>query len=382
MFFVSAKFKFRGGQTVFALQILPCNLVSIRRLEHLFKSLQGLKTARKILGFMNRLMAKRRLGKALEVSAIGYGAMVLEGYYGAVEEASALATLRHALDTGVNFLDTADAYGNGHNEELVGRAIQGRRADCMLATKFGIVFEPGVTGTELPTGFGFSLRINGRPDYVRQCLDKSLRRLQTETIDLWYLHYPDPATPIEATVAAMAEAVQAGKVRHLGLSNVTADQVRRASRIHPIAAVQYEYSLWRREVETSVLPVLRELNIGLVPWSPLGSGFLTGTVAQLSGDDFRNHNPKFAGDNLQANTDRFAPLKSLAQELGITPAQLALAWLLHQGDDVVPIPGSRKPERVTENAGAASVKLSADVLQRIKQMAPAGAAKGGTLLND
>jgi aryl-alcohol dehydrogenase-like predicted oxidoreductase len=327
------------------------------------------------------MIPERSLGKqGLKVSAVGYGAMVAEGWYGAVEEAAAVDTIRHALDIGVNLIDTADAYGNGHNETLVGKAIKGRRQDAIVATKFSIVFEPGVKGTEWPTNFGFSLFINGRPDYVRKCLDNSLRRLGIETIDLWYLHWPDRAMPIEDTVGAMAEGVKAGKVRYLGLSNVTADETRRASRIHPIAAVQYEYSLWRRELEASLLPALRELGIGLVPWAPLGSGFLGGKVGELSKDDWRNKNPRYTGDNLKANTDRFAPLASLAKELGITPAQLALAWLLHQGGDVVPIPGSRKKERVSENAAAGSVKFSAAVLKRIEQIAPVGVAKGETLI--
>jgi len=328
------------------------------------------------------MIPQRSLGKeALKVGAIGYGAMVLEGWYGAVDEAAAVNTIRHALDTGVNFIDTADAYGNGHNEELVGRAIKGRRQDCVIATKFGIVFEPGIPGTEWPTNFGFSLFINGKPDYVRKCLDNSLRRLGVETIDLWYLHWPDRSLPIEETVSAMAEGVKAGKVRHLGLSNVTADETRRANLVHPITAVQYEYSLWRRELESSLLPVLRELGIGLVPWAPLGSGFLSGKVPELSKDDWRNKNPRYVGDNLKANQDRFAPFMSLAKELGLTPAQLALAWLLHQGENVVPIPGSRRKERVSENAAAASVKLSADVLRRMEQILPAGSAAGASLID-
>jgi aryl-alcohol dehydrogenase-like predicted oxidoreductase len=327
------------------------------------------------------MIPQRSLGKqGLKVGAIGYGAMVLEGWYGAIDEAAAVDAIRHALDIGVNFIDTADAYGNGHNEKLLGRAIKVRRKDCIVATKFGIVFESGVKGTEWPTNFGFSLYINGKPDYVRKCLDNSLRRLGVETIDLWYLHWPDRAMPIEETVGAMAEGVKAGKVRYLGLSNVTADEARRAHKIHPISAVQYEYSLWRRELETSLLPALRELGIGLVPWAPLGSGFLSGKVSELSKDDWRNKNPRYVGDNLKANKQRFAPLLSLAKELGITPAQLALAWLLHQGDNVVPIPGSRNPERVSENAAAASVRLSADVLKRVDQIAPAGSAAGKTLM--
>ena len=327
------------------------------------------------------MIPQRLLGKnGPKVSAVGYGAMVLEGYYGAADETVAVDTIRHALDIGVNFIDTADAYGNGHNETLLARALKDRRDDCVLATKFGIVFAPDQKGTAFSTGWGFSLSLNGTPAYTRRSLDNSLRRLGVETIDLWYLHFPDPATPIEETVAAMAAGVRAGKVRHLGLSNVTPDQVRRANAVHPIAAVQYEYSLWRREPEQELLPALRELGIALVPWSPLGSGFLTGTVNQLAKDDFRNNNPKYSGDNLQANADRFAPLMALAKNLGITPAQLALAWLLHQGPDIVPIPGSRKPERVSENAAAANVRLSPEVLKQINGIAPAGVVRGETLV--
>jgi aryl-alcohol dehydrogenase-like predicted oxidoreductase len=241
----------------------------------------------------------------------------------------------------------------------------------VLATKFGIV-GPTEKGTEFPTGWGFSLRLNGTPEYASRALENSLRRLGVDTIDLWYIHFPDPSTPIEETVAAMAEAVRAGKVRHLGLSNVTPEQVRRAHAVHPIAAVQYEYSLWRREPEQKLLPALRELGIALVPWSPLGSGFLTGTVNQLSKEDFRQNNPKYAGENLKANTDRFAPLMDLARNLSITPAQLALAWLLHQGDDIVPIPGSRKKERVSENASSANVRLSPAVLKQIDELTKSG----------
>ena len=328
------------------------------------------------------MILHRQLGKYdLKTSAVGYGAMVAEGWYGAVDEKTSIDTIRHALDIGVDFIDTADAYGNGHNEELVGRAIKGRRHDAVIATKFGIVFDPAETGTEWKLNFGFSLRINGRPEYVRKCLDNSLRRLGVQTIDLWYLHWPDRSIPIEETVGAMSEAVKAGKVHHLGLSNVTDEETRRAHKIHPIACVQYEYSLWRREVETRLMPTLRELGIGLVPWSPLGNGFLTGTVKELGKDDFRNRDIRLSGENRKANTDRFAPLIALAKELGITPAQLALAWLLHQGPDIVPIPGTRRKERVDENAGAAAVKLSEDVLKRIEEIAPAGAVAGKSLID-
>jgi aryl-alcohol dehydrogenase-like predicted oxidoreductase len=327
------------------------------------------------------MLPKRKLGKEGPlVSAIGYGAMGLEGYYGAAEEQDALATIEHALDTGTFFIDTADAYGNGHNEELIARAVGQRREEAFIATKFGIIFEPDQQGTEVPTGWGFSLNINGRPDYVQRALDRSLQRLGVEHIDLWYAHYPDPETPIEETVGAMSEAVSAGKVRFLGLSNVTADQVRRAHEVHPIAAVQYEYSLWRREAETELLPLLRELGIALVPWSPLGAGFLTGTIDSLASDDFRNNNPRYQGDNFQANKAHFAPLVQVAEELDITPAQLALAWLLHQGEDIVPIPGTRKQNRVTENAAAADIALSSVIIDRISSLAAPGLAKGRTLV--
>jgi aryl-alcohol dehydrogenase-like predicted oxidoreductase len=318
------------------------------------------------------MVPKRKLGSdGPLVSAIGYGAMGLEGYYGSAEENEALATIQHAL---------ADAYGNGHNEELIARAVSQRRADAFIATKFGIVFEPDQQGTEVPTGWGFSLNINGSPGYVRRALNHSLQRLSVEHIDLWYLHYPDPATPIEDTVGTMSEAVSEGKVRFLGLSNVTADQVRRAHSVHPIAAVQYEYSLWRREAEAELLPTLRELEIALVPWSPLGAGFLTGTIEDLASDDFRNNNPRYQGENFQTNKERFAPLMQIAKELDVTPAQLALAWLLHQGEDIIPIPGTRKQSRITENAAAAEIVLGPETIDRISSLAAPGLAKGQPLV--
>ena len=211
-------------------------------------------------------------------------------------------------------------------------------------------------------------------------MDRSLQRLGMDHIDLWYAHYPDPSTPIEDTVGAMSEAVTKGKVRFLGMSNVTADQIRQAHAVHPIAAVQYEYSLWCREAETELLPTLRELGIALVPWSPLGAGFLTGTIESLDSDDFRNNNPRYQGENFDANKDHFAPLLQFAEELDITPAQLALAWLLHQGEDIVPIPGTRKQSRVTENAAAAEIVVSPETIDRISQLAFPGLAEGQTLV--
>jgi aryl-alcohol dehydrogenase-like predicted oxidoreductase len=326
------------------------------------------------------MIEQRTLGAGgPSVGALGYGAMVLEGYYGASDDADAAGTLHRAIDLGM-MVDTADAYGNGHNESLVGRAVADRRERAFVATKFGIAFDPDVPATDLPTGWGFSLRINATPEYAAKALEASLSRLGVEAVDLWYAHYPDPATPIEETVGAMAEAVKAGKARHLGLSNVTAEQVRRGHAVHPIAAVQYEYSLWRREAEAELLPTLRELGIALVAWSPLGAGFLAGTVGAPGEGDFRANNPRFSGDNLRANRDRFAPLAHLAADLGITPAQLALAWLLHQGPDVIPIPGTRRAGRVEENAAAAGVRLDADTLRRLDALAPVGAARGATLL--
>ncbi len=314
------------------------------------------------------------------VGAVGYGAMGLEGYYGAADEENSVDVIRHALDEGCSLIDTADAYGNGHNEQLVGRAVADRRDEAFIATKFGIVFDPEETGTDVPTGWGFSLSINGRPEYVQRALESSLKRLGMPHIDLWYAHYPDPATPIEDTVGAMSEAVGAGKVRSLGLSNVTADQVRRAHKVHPIAAVQYEYSLWRREVEAEMLPTLRELGIALVPWSPLGGGFLTGTIDALGADDFRNNNPRYQGENLAANKQRFEPLIQFAEELEITAAQLSLAWLLHQGEDIIPIPGTRSRDRVTENANAAEIIFDSGTVEYISKLAAPGMALGKTLL--
>jgi aryl-alcohol dehydrogenase-like predicted oxidoreductase len=327
-------------------------------------------------------MQYRKLGKSdLEVSAIGYGAMVLTGLYGAVENSQAEATIRHALDKGINFIDTSDAYGtDGDNEKLVGRAVGDRRKDVVIATKFGIVSDPNIPGTPISTNWSVNMRINGTPQYVRQSVDASLKRLGTDYIDLLYAHFPDPATPIEETVGAMAQAVAVGKVRYLGLSNVNTELVRRAQSVHPIAAVQNEYSLWTRNPETELLPTLREYGISLVPWSPLGSGFLTGQVEKVAEGDFRNNNPRFNAENLNTNRERFAPLEEMANELGVTTAQLALAWILHQSDNIVPIPGTRKPERIDENAAAADIRLTAEQLRRIDELAPAQFAAGKALV--
>ena len=325
-------------------------------------------------------MKKRNLGtEGPAVAAIGYGAMVLEGYYGSSDDAQGVATIGAAMDLGM-MIDTADGYGNGHNEELVGRALADRHGEAFVATKLGVVFDENETGSEFPNNFGFSLTVNGRPEYVSRAIDASLRRLGVETIDLLYLHFPDPAVPIQETVGAMAEAVGAGKVRHLGMSNVTPDQARKAHSTHPIAAVQYEYSLWRREAEAELLPVLRELGISLVAWSPLGAGFLAGAMAKPAEGDFRQNIPRFAGENLVANRDRFAPLLDLANEIGAAPAQLALSWLLHQGLDIIPIPGTRRVTHLRENADASAITLSEDLLAQIDRLAQPGTTAGGTLL--
>jgi aryl-alcohol dehydrogenase-like predicted oxidoreductase len=289
--------------------------------------------------------------------------------YGRPDEAESLATLQRALDLGVTFLDTADVYGPFTNEELVGRAIRGRRDEVFLATKCGLVSD--VVGK--PMG------VDGSPDHIRSACDASLRRLGVKTIDLYYLHRVDPRTPIEESVRAMAGLVEEGKVRFLGLSEVSARTLRRASAVHPITAVQSEYSLWTRDPETGVLPACRELGVGFVPFSPLGRGFLSGTVRTLEGlpaDDFRRRLPRFGGTNLGRNLGLVDHLSSIAREKGCSPAQLALAWLLAQGDDLVPIPGTKRRKYLEENAAAVELSLSSSELARIETAVPKGAVAG------
>jgi aryl-alcohol dehydrogenase-like predicted oxidoreductase len=325
-------------------------------------------------------MEQRKLGQDLEVSALGYGAMVLIGLYGDIDDENAVQALTHALDRGVTMIDTADAYGvDGSNERVVGRAIAGRRDVVAIATKWGIAV-PGPTAHPVDATYANEIWIDARPERARQAAEASLRRLGRDAIDLWYLHFPDPGVAIEETIGAMAELAREGKVRHLGVSNVSAEQLRRAHAVHPITAVQVEWSLWTRDPERELLPLARELGIGIVAWGPLGNGFLAGNVRELGDGDFRHNAPRFQSENLRRNVDRFAPLRALADELAITPAQLGLAWLLQQGEDVVPIPGSRSPGHIDENIEAAQIRLSREVLERIDELVPAGVAAGEPLL--
>ena len=303
------------------------------------------------------------------MSAIGFGAWGLSGPYGEASDSESTSTLHRALDLGINHIDTADSYGDGHNEELVGKGIRGRRDGVVLATKFGMVREPG---RPLVT-------VCGRPEYVRAAIERSLSRLGTDYVDLYYLHRLDPDTPIEVTVGAMAELVEAGLVRHLGLSEVSAETIRRAATVHPIAAVQSEFSLWTREPEETVLPALRELGISLVAFSPLGRGFLAAglsATASFAAGDYRRGLPRFAAQNLDQNQRLADRLRELADARDVEPAQLALAWLLHQGDDVLPIPGTRRTEHLDANAAAAGVTLTRAELSAIEEIFGCGAVAG------
>ena len=316
-------------------------------------------------------MQFRKLGNGgLVVSALGLGCMGMSGVYGAADEASAISTIHQAIDLGVNFLDTADAYGAGHNETLISKAIGDRRDKVIIATKFGL--------SDISTG-GYTIPVNGRPEYVRSACEASLQRLGVDTIDLYYQHRVDPHTPIEATIGAMAELVKEGKVRFLGLSEASAQTIRRAHAIHPIAALQSEYSLWSRDVEAEILPTCRELQIGFVPWSPLGRGFLTGeikTFDDLDANDWRRVSPRFQGDNFGRNLDLVAQIKQMADAKNCSPAQLAIAWLLDRGDDIVPIPGTKRVAYLLENLGALDVKLTDREFDLIDAVLPKGAAAG------
>ncbi|HEX4340577.1 MAG TPA: aldo/keto reductase [Polyangiaceae bacterium] len=316
-------------------------------------------------------MKRRALGNGgLTVSEMGLGCMGMSDFYGGRDEAESVRTLERALALGIDFFDTSDAYGPHTNEELVGRFLKGRRDQVVLATKFGIVRDPND-----PAKRG----INGRPEYVRSSCEGSLKRLGVDTIDLYYLHRVDPETPIEDTIGEMKRLVEEGKVRFLGLSEAGIETMRRACRVHPIAALQTEYSLWTRDPEDGTLAACRELGIGFVAYSPLGRGFLTGAIKRfddLAADDYRRHSPRFQGDNFQKNLDLVTRVEELAKKKGTTPAILALAWVLAQGDDIVPIPGTKRQKYLEENARAADITLTPDELRAIDAVAPKGVAAG------
>ncbi len=315
------------------------------------------------------MLPSRSLGSDLQVSALGLGCMGMSEFYGAADEEEAKRVVLRALELGVAFFDTADMYGPFTNERLVGEILAPHRDEVAIATKFGNVRGPD----------GERLGVRGDPDYVREACEASLQRLGVDHIDLYYQHRVDPEVPIEETVGAMSELVEQGKVRHLGLSEAAPETIRRAHATHPIAALQTEYSLWSREPEEEILPTVRELGIGFVPYSPLGRGFLTGrfrSPEDLPEDDFRRHNPRFQGENFQRNLELVERVEEIAAEKDATPGQLALAWVLAHGDDLVPIPGTKRLRYLEENVGAAAVELSEEDLRRLDQAAPAGVTAG------
>jgi len=310
---------------------------------------------------------------------LGYGAMGLEGVYGKSDDKEAVETLKYVIENNM-MIDTSDAYGNGHNEELISKAIKKANKEAVVATKFGIVFDDSFESRTYDTGWGLPILVNGSKSYVKYAIEQSLKRLNIEAIDLLYIHFIDPQTPIEETINAMAEAVKEGKVKNIGLSNPSVDEILRAHKIHDLSAIQYEYSLFNRNAENEIFSTTKDIDAKFVAWGPLGNGILSGNVNRLDDGDFRNNNPKFTGENFKSNLKKIEKFKTLAKDLDVTPAQLSLAWLLNKDEDIIPIPGSKNIHRIEENIKALDIKLDVNVMNTIEELLPSGTFKGNPLI--